>query len=420
MNLAAHAVAGAAFFVSIKPAPTNLCLLLCLVLVLLGQQTRNRLQQICFQPLGWLAFGFFALLALSQLYSDSTLVQANTYLSKYARLAYIPFITAALLTARDANRVLWAFLLGMLLTLGISMLNAISPGFCSSVLLTSCGPSSNPYVFKLHITHGYFMALAAGLCIWISHSFYSAGKSLWLVLLFVLLAVAAAGNVLFMVDGRTGWVVLLALFAVLFWRVAGIKGFLLAAVVVIALALGMYHLQPDVQQLVQASLQEYKDWASTGAAAPGSRSGTRLVYYSQALEAISQRPWFGYGLGGVEDAMALKGPESRFFANDNPHNQYLLFGLQIGLVGLSVYVAYFWLLIKLCLRNSPVPLLVWGFFVSFALANLFNSFHFDMSEAVFFAIAVAVFFALADEQTKIQFPLRSGYRSVPWHFQKQP
>ena len=98
MNIAAYAVAGAAFFVSIKPAPTNLLLLVCLLAVLVGRQTRTRFVELMAHPVGWGSIAFFALLCLSQLYSVSSWAQAADYVTKYARLAYIPFLAAALLT----------------------------------------------------------------------------------------------------------------------------------------------------------------------------------------------------------------------------------------------------------------------------------------------------------------------------------
>ena len=93
--------------------------------------------------------------------------------------------------------------------------------------------------------------------------------------------------------------------------------------------------------------------------------------------------------------MNLKGVAGGIFALNNPHNQYLLFSLQVGLVGVLVYLVYYASVMRHTLIHSPMPAVVWSFFVAFAVGNLFNSFHFDMSEGVLFALGVAVFWSLS-------------------------
>lgn len=393
MNIAAYAVAGAAFFVSIKPAPTNLFLLLCLITVLLGQQTRARFVQLMAHPVGWGSLGFFALLCLSQFYSTGSWAQAADYIGKYARLAYIPFLAAALLTPKDAYRVLYAFLAGIVLTLCLSYLNAFVPGFCHAIQLDGCGPPDNPFVFKLHITHGFFMALAAGLFTFFAYQSVLNRQARWLTVALSLLALAAAINVLLMIDGRTGWLVFLIFPAVLLARRIGWKGLVLAAVLGSAVLVAMALFLPEVQLLVEQTNQEYQAWLASGGVSAG-RSGMRLTYYARAIEAIALQPWFGYGLGGVENALNLHGVAGGIFALNNPHNQYLLFCLQIGVVGLLIYIVYYAMLMRQAMNTSPMPGVVLSFFAAFAVGNLFNSFHFDMSEGVLFALGVAVFVSL--------------------------
>ncbi|MCZ8016506.1 MAG: O-antigen ligase family protein [Limnobacter sp.] len=394
MNIAAYAVAGAAFFVSIKPAPTNLLLLVCLLAVLVGRQTRTRFVELMAHPVGWGSITFFALLCLSQLYSVSSWAQAADYVTKYARLAYIPFLAAALLMPKDAYRVLYAFLAGVLLTLVLSYLNAYVPDFCLNVGLEGCGPPDNPFVFKSHITHGFFMAVGAGLLAFFAHQLFMNKGRVGLVVLLFALALAAAINVLLMIDGRTGWLVFLIFPAVLLARRIGWKGLVLAAVLgsVVLVAMGLF--LPEVRVLVDQAHQEYQTWLASGGVSAG-RSGMRLTYYARAIEAIALQPWFGYGLGGVENALNLKGVAGGIFALNNPHNQYLLFSLQVGLVGVLVYLVYYASVMRHTLIHSPMPAVVWSFFVAFAVGNLFNSFHFDMSEGVLFALGVAVFWSLS-------------------------
>lgn len=397
MNLAAYSLAAAAFFVSIKPAPTNLFLVLCVLWVLFRKQTRQNLVDILQHPVGWGSVAFFTLLCASQLYSTGSWEQGSDYISKYARIAYIPFLAAALITRHDALKVLWAFTFGILLTVLLSYLNAFVPGFCDAVGLSGCGLPSNPYIFKQHITHGFFVALGSGLLAFFANQASHEGKPVLIVVTLYLFAALTAVNVLLMIDGRTGWLVFLVFPAVLMYQRVGVKGLFYAGVAS-AVGLGaMVLLVPQVQSMLLDAQREYNTWLASGGVSAG-RSGMRLTYYGRAIEAIALQPWFGYGLGGVEGALKLHGLAGGIFALNNPHNQYLLFTLQTGIVGLSVYFVYLGALIKSIALKSTAAM---AFLAAYVVGNLFNSFHFDMSEGVLFAIGVAVFFGLQRAQQEI-------------------
>ena len=87
--------------------------------------------------------------------------------------------------------------------------------------------------------------------------------------------------------------------------------------------------------------------------------------------------------------MNLHGLEGGIFALNNPHNQFLLFALQIGLAGLLIYLAYLALLFKQFANQAEWQSIGIAFLVAFCVGNLFNSFHFDMSESVLFVIGVS-------------------------------
>ena len=399
MNLAAYSLAAAAFFVSIKPAPTNLFLLICILLVMISKQSRQNLYAILSHPVGWGSIIFFGILCSSQLYSAGSWEQGSDYVSKYARIAYIPFLAAALLSERDVRKVLWAFVAGVVLTVGLSYLNAFVPGFCDHIGLSGCGPQNNPFIFKQHITHGFFVALGSGLMAFLANQANREGKPFWMVFALYLCSALAALNVLLMIDGRTGWLVFLVFPAVLMYRKVGVKGLLYAGVAGAAILCTMVLLVPQVQNMLLDAQREYNTWLASGGVSAG-RSGMRLTYYGRAIEAIALQPWFGYGLGGVEGALKLHGVAGGIFALNNPHNQYLLFTLQTGIVGLSLYFLYLGALIKGIAMNSTAAM---AFLVAYAVGNMFNSFHFDMSEGVLFAIGVAVFFGLQRAQQKVTY-----------------
>jgi O-antigen ligase len=388
MSAPAVLLALAALFIPIKPAPANVFLALTLVSVFLTSTHRAQLRKTVFSTIGLASLGFFALLVASQFYSSSTWADASDYLSKYARLAYIPFLAAAVLNTRHALWVLAGFSVGMLLTLLLSYGIAIVPDACALLGLKGCGPQWNPTVFKLHITQNYFMALAAALWAYAFIALRGNPKARLWAYTALLLALLALVNVLFMVDGRTGWVVVGVLLAYLFHQRFGWKGALAggaAGVALMALALVFV---PALQQLFSAAIQEFQVWLEHGVAE--GRSGMRLTYYTHAVQAIAEKPWLGHGLGGVREALGMQGYDARIFAMNNPHNQYLLFGVQVGLLGLATYLAYLVLLLNQSRVSGPLAVCFTGFLLTFSVGNLFNSFHFDMAEAMSFIVVVAL------------------------------
>jgi O-antigen ligase len=390
MNFAAYSLAAAAFFVSIKPAPTNFFVLLTIILVVFGKETRLNLYNIVRHPVGWGSIVFFIFLCASQLHSTGTWEQGMDYIGKYARIAYIPFLAASLLSVADVRKVLWAFVFGIVLTVSFSYLNAFVPGFCNSIGLSGCGPANNPYIFKQHITHGFFVALGSGLLVFFASEARRESKPAWLVFLLYFLFVMSALNVLLMIDGRTGWLVFMVFPAVLLYRLIGVRGLVYSGFAGLFILLFMVLFVPQVQSMLLDAQREYNTWIASGGVSAG-RSGMRLTYYSRAIGAIALQPWFGYGLGGVENALKLYGVAGGIFALNNPHNQYLLFTLQTGIFGLSLYFLYFGTLIRSMALGSSVAM---AFLLAYAVGNLFNSFHFDMSEGILFAIGIAAFFGL--------------------------
>ena len=387
-HLPAAFLAMAALFIPIKPAPANVFLALAMVSVFVTSTHRAQLRKTLFSTIGLASLGFFALLVASQLYSSSTWADASDYLSKYARLAYIPFLAAAVLNTRHALWVLAGFSAGMLLTLLVSYGIAMVPDACGLLGLKGGGPQWNPTVFKLHITQNYFMALAAALWAYVFIALRGNPKArLWANTALVF-AVLALLNVLFMVDGRTGWVVVGVLLAYLFHQRFGWKGALAGGAAGVALMALAVVFVPALQQLFSAAIQEFQVWLEHGVAE--GRSGMRLTYYTHAVQAIAEKPWFGHGLGGVREALNLSALNDPNFALNNPHNQYLLFGVQIGLLGLAAYMAYWGLLFQSASKMHEGRSVPMAFLLTFAVANLFNSFHFDMSEAMLFVVAGAL------------------------------
>jgi O-antigen ligase len=115
--------------------------------------------------------------------------------------------------------------------------------------------------------------------------------------------------------------------------------------------------------------------------------GLRTFYYVTAIERISLAPILGHGTGNVRMKI---GP----WDISNPHNEYLMQGLQIGLLGIVLYVALLLACMKMALSLPKVwACFVFGAVTAYMAGSLFNSFLLDFAEGyvliTLFALIVA-------------------------------
>lgn len=175
---------------------------------------------------------------------------------------------------------------------------------------------------------------------------------------------------------------------VLAYQRIGFKGSLLAAMAVLLALLGMYYGSSFFSARVDAVLVEVQQWVAGEAAAQNTSNGRRLSFWLHSIEAFVQAPWFGYGMGGYEAAVTPHAQAAGFlFPFNNPHNQYLLFAVQGGLLALVLYAVF--IATTIIKNQTQHVLLLHGFLLAYVLLNMLNSFHYDFAEGVLFVLGLA-------------------------------
>lgn len=374
-------LAGAAFFLPIKPAPVNLLLALGIVLALFSSSVRMRLAQLLKDPalilLSVLVFWLF----LSALFPTSSTEQASDYVAKYIRLLFIPLLVAVFADDDERARVAWFFFCGVVISVFASYL----------VWFGMLEGKFNCY-FKLRITHSFFvvMAIAWGVYWWLPRRRFLPPLMQWGL---PLLLLAMVFNVVVVVHGLTGWVtagVILGLWITRIWGVT--KAALLGLALVVTAGAAIFQFPELGGRLIETWNEALLWFSGQVQQAQVTSAGLRLMYWSTSWQAFVQSPFWGYGLGGVSFAVQPFVEKVGAEVFDNPHNQYLLWALQGGLIAL---VLYFGAIARMWLRNGPVddsPWVLRAILATYLVANLVNSFHFDFAESVFFMIAVGCFY----------------------------
>jgi O-antigen ligase len=358
---------------------------LAVLLLLLAGGYREKLGFIATHPVALAALALFAWLALGLLWGDRSPGEGGRYLAKYDDLALLALLLPLFREARPRRAAVLAFAVGLGLTLVVSY--AVAVGLVPKSWLRVPDPTS-AIAFKLRVTHSFLMAFAAFLFALLARAAGGRKRLGWGVL-----ALLAAFNVLFLVKGQTGWVVLGALLLYLFTADFGWRGLAAAALLGIALGTAGYFTSEALRVRIDETAGEIAA-AREGKPATGAESaGLRLEFYRNTAAMIAAHPLLGVGTGGFPKAYAERAAAGRI-ATDNPHNEYLLIAAQVGLPGLALMLALFATEWRLA-RHLPTNLerdLARGLVLAVAVGSLFNSLLVDHVEGLLFAWLSAVLF----------------------------
>lgn len=329
--LARWAAIALGFSIPISVALDNFLLALLFAGWLVGGVYRGKLAVLRDNPVCLAALLLLALLAAGTLWGVAAPGDAAFYLKKYLDLAFIPVFAWVFRDPATRRHGLMALTAALALTLVASLL--LKLGILPPTALTT-GDGASPTAFKMRITHNLLMAFSAFLFAW----FAATATARRHKLAWGALAALAALNVLTMVQGATGYLVLGALALLLAHGIAHWRGVGLAALAVAGAALLLAQLPGPFQERAAQISQELRDWDANRP--QHSSIGLRLEYYRNTLRIIADHPLTGVGTGGFPQAYAEAVRGRDMTPTRNPHNEFLLVTAQLGVLGL---VALVWL-----------------------------------------------------------------------------
>ena len=374
--------------IPVSVALDNVLLGLILLFWLAGGDYRDKRAAVRRNPVAWLALALLALFVAGSLYSIGTPQDVVDALTKATRLLLIPALIFLLREPVWRERGIAAFLVSMLVTLVLSYLlwfGLLHPGGWLK------GTPLDPVAFKAHITHNVFMAFTAFL---LAQAAFDAPTRRGRIALAALCA-AAVANVLLMVPGRTGIVVLLVLFAYFLGRRFGARGFALAGVALTALV-AVVLASPDsmLHRRITLAEEEFVQWRAGVPPDPTSSVGQRLELLRNTLEVIRRNPVLGVGTGGFGSAYAeLVGP--RGASEQNPHNEILMMVAQFGFAGFALLAGLFATQWRLAVRlpGRAEPAAARALVLTIAVASVLSSTLVDHTEGLFFVYMSGLLFA---------------------------
>ena len=309
----------------------------------------------------WL-LALLGLLALSVLWSVAPWADRVAHLWTYALMAWMLIIVVACPPA-IAERALAHFAAASAAVGLLFVLRAAGLLPASGLWISTLDATGNQRVVT-----SLLLALGCVLALWLSTrqaTRLAQGAAL------AGAAVATAG--LLLQDRRTGMVLLpLMLMA---WGLARQRGLTRKVICIVAVALAAlltWQASQGVRTRFAEGLAELRAYPSTDAVDTSWGQRLRMLELTGAM--VREHPVLGYGVGSWQTAWRQRvTPQTALAVHSTPHNEYLLFAMQSGAVGLALYLAWLGARILQAARSGPpgaAALMVW---TAIATAGLFNA-----------------------------------------------
>jgi len=331
------------------------------------------------------ALVLYGLLLVGTLYGDRDTGDATRILVKYLNLLFIPLFAVLLRTAHMRRLALLGFAASLGLMLFLSYLAAAGVPFPGWIMPAD---SPHPTVFKRYLTHGILIAFASFLFAQLAFaSSAQRQRAFWTVA-----ALLAAAYVMLLSPGRTGHLMLgvLALYLGYSWK--RWRGVAVAAAVTASCVAVLVQVPGPFQQLYGPVAGGQQSLQSSERARISNQS--RIDFYRASLAIVQEHPFLGVGTGGFTRAYADKTRGTDAFPTRNPHNEYLLMTVQLGLAGLVALLYLFWQHWRESARlATPIECrLARGLVLAIAVGCLFNSLLLDHTEGLLYAWLTGVLF----------------------------
>lgn len=393
----------------------KLLLLLCALCVLLSTlfQTphaslESKAGAIRFTPIAVLIA--LCAFALSLLWTIAPDADAWGSMAKYGKLLVIVLLVALIRNRREALCALLWFVLTQLFLVASSwalFLHLPVPWASSNMAL-------NEYaVFSSYLDQGIMGAVLAATC-WHLRSLVPGRFGEHAAIAAALLALS---NVLFVLSGRSGHVVAIAMLSLaIMWQLP--KRFrALVVLLPFVLALVLFLSSSKVRDRLTTVKNEVQSYSTQQKAVTS--SGIRLELWLKAISIISDNPLAGLGVGSWStEYNRLEHKKNSLHTpingNGNPHQEYLQWGVQLGLPGIVLLLCVFGSVFRDTLGMEPVVArAAQSALVALMVACLFNSSLYDALIGDFFCVTLGLLLALgAHRQSALGIELPDNRRTA--------
>ncbi|WP_342227256.1 O-antigen ligase family protein [Rickettsiella endosymbiont of Rhagonycha lignosa] len=353
------------FFLALSPWLSRNSLILAVVFSLLAGHWGDACYAVRRLKFIQWSIALIVLLAISLSYTIASLKHGLSALFHYTKLLYIPFLLPLVTSLELRKRIIYclissAIVASLLILLTHWNILSVSLFRYSSVLfgqqpegyLVNPIPASVILAFAFYFSLDFFLKE--------KHKFY-----------FLPIAIFLFFSLFSVNSERTGCFIAIILLVFLLFRYTTSKNYTWPLLMVLLLSFLSYQIFPTFQYRVKDLVSNF----STQSASQNTSIGLRIQFALNSFTIIKQHPLLGVGVGGFPQAYKKTGGMvvvANTLLND-PHNSYLLIAVQLGIIGLVVYVLILlsaWIEVKKLWRDPEAQ---W-FAKATLLALVFNGF----------------------------------------------
>jgi len=366
------------FFIPLSTSLMGLFACLVVVFWVLSGRFFSIHRLLAHSPVSCMSLVLFFLFVIGIFYSPVDYQVSLQTLAKYRELVFIPAVIGlAKGNRKNITIARESYVAGSIILMFISFGMALS-----LIPIERYGNS-----ILHHITHSYFMAFLAFLSL--HYSFDSKQYRYFWIFIFI----AATINIVYVTPGRTGMIIYALLMLLLIIQRLSWRNQLIAFFVIIAMISGIAYTSDNASKRLFTAWEEVISYYDRGKSQTS--IGMRLDWYDDSIELIEDKPFFGHGTGSYQLVQGERVKKyGKTLETDNPHNEYLFIGVQLGYVGLTAFIL---LLVVMLLRSFNLSVkqrwLVQGVILSMVMGCMMNSFLFDAHQGHFFAFLSALLFS---------------------------
>jgi O-antigen ligase len=372
-----------AFILPFSTALTNIAFIGVAILCLLAGNYREKLHAILHNPVAILMLAFFLMFVIGISYSTASFHDSLAMAMKYDRILFAVIFLPQFQEAKWRNYALNAFLAAMLIVLCLSLIKAIG-------LLPWDYESGPVEVFRGHIAFNFLMGFTAYLLLLRIVD----AKTKFCRLLFIVLWLLVVFDTIFLCIGRSGYVVLVALILLFCLQHLNWKGLLLAFCGICLLGAVAYEVAPNFKQRIDLVVHDLRAYQVDKN--QDTSLGDRYNFATNSILLLKAHPILGTGTGSFSGEYAKIQPTPKVLTH-NPHNEYLLMGVQFGAVGICLLLLLFgvqlWESKKL---PGEMRYIAQAVVLAIALGSLANSWLLDTTQGHFYAYFIALTFGALD------------------------
>lgn len=334
IDIARWATIVATCSVMVSPPLANAAMAVMLIGLLVSGQAGVRLRQAWTQPLGIATLFLIGVIGVAMLWGEAPSRDRWAAFWSWRKLWMIPVALALFGPLYWKRRLAVAYVA----VCGVAMIASFVLVAIEGRLPTMYELALSGSLLRNHSAQSMAFATAAFVALWLAADPH--WRRTWRLLAAALAALFVL-NMAFITPGRSGFLALAVMLAVLASFSLRTRRMALAVLVLAAIFAGAIALSPLARDRINLAINE---WNNASTQTYKTSMGMRAVIYGNTLELVRARPWFGSGTGGYGTAYSaqIEGKYSdwRAVPTVDPHSQYLFFLAEQGIFGLLAFLGF--------------------------------------------------------------------------------